>query len=119
MYVNQAFKKCSVPLYVELLHRQAFHWNSESEITENSLVQEVHNNIVLIFDHLERKHGKDVVSKALSYLTLARYGITAAELTDVLSCDDEVLASFLPPGNTIPLTDGSVGVYAVNDTKMV
>ncbi|XP_050990391.1 NACHT and WD repeat domain-containing protein 2 [Labeo rohita] len=104
MYVNQAFKKCSVPLYVELLHRQAFHWNSESEITENSLVQEVHNNIVLIFDHLERKHGKDVVSKALSYLTLARYGITAAELTDVLSCDDEVLASFLPPGNTIPLT---------------
>ncbi|KAL0167547.1 hypothetical protein M9458_035769, partial [Cirrhinus mrigala] len=97
MYVNQAFKKCSVPLYVELLHRQAIHWNSESEITENSLVQEVHNNIVLIFDHLEKKHGKAVVSKALSYLTLARYGITAAELTDILSCDDEVLASFLPP----------------------
>ncbi len=104
VYVNEAFKKCSVPLYVELLHRQAIHWKSEFEITENSLVQEVHNNIVLMFDHLEKKHGKAVVSKALSYLTLARYGMTPAELTDVLSCDDEVLASFLPPGDSVPLT---------------
>ncbi len=104
MYVNAAFKKCSVPLYVELLLRQAIHWKSEFEITENSLVQEVHNNIALMFDHLEEKHGKAVVSKALSYLTLARYGMTAAELTDVLSCDDEVLASFLPPGDSVPLT---------------
>ncbi|XP_073706136.1 NACHT and WD repeat domain-containing protein 2 [Garra rufa] len=104
MYVNQAFKKCSVPLYVELLLRQAIHWNSEFEITENSLVQELHNNIILMFDHLEKKHGNIVVSKALSYLTLARFGLTTAELTDVLSCDDEVLACFLPPGDTIPLT---------------
>ncbi|XP_016139866.1 NACHT and WD repeat domain-containing protein 2 [Sinocyclocheilus grahami] len=104
MYVNQAFKKCSVSLYVELLHRQTIHWKSEFEITENSLVQEVNNNIVLMFDHLEKKHGKTVVSKALSYLTLARYGMTAAELTDVLSCDDEVLTSFLPPGDSVPLT---------------
>ncbi|XP_043119988.1 NACHT and WD repeat domain-containing protein 2 isoform X2 [Puntigrus tetrazona] len=104
MYVNQAFKKCSVPLYAELLHRQAVHWKSEFEITEDSLVQEVHNNIVLMFDHLEKKHGKAVVSKALSYLTLARYGMTAAELTDVLSCDDEVLTFFLPPGVSVPLT---------------
>ncbi|XP_067275657.1 NACHT and WD repeat domain-containing protein 2 [Pseudorasbora parva] len=103
MYVNQAFKKCSVLLYVELLHRQAIHWNSEFEITENTLVQEVHDNIALIFDHLERKHGKALVSKALSYLTLARNGINTVELTDVLSCDDEVLACFLPPGDNIPL----------------
>ncbi|CAM4579612.1 unnamed protein product [Leuciscus chuanchicus] len=103
MYVNQAFKKCSVLLYMELIHRQAIHWNSEFEITENTLVQEVHNNIVLMFDHLERKHGKALVSKALSYLTMARYGITAVELTDVLSCDDEVLACFLPPGDDVPL----------------
>lgn len=104
MYVNQAFKKCSVLLYMELLCRQALHWNSEFEITENTLVQEVHNNIVLMFDNLEKKHGKALVSKALSYLTLARNGITAVELTDVLSCDDEVLACFLPPGDDVPLT---------------
>jgi len=103
MYVNQAFKNCSVLLYMELLHRQAVHWNSGFEITEDTLVQEVHNNIVLMFDNLERKHGKTLVSKVLSYLTMARYGITAVELTDVLSCDDEVLASFLPSGDDVPL----------------
>ncbi|XP_051580261.1 NACHT and WD repeat domain-containing protein 2 [Myxocyprinus asiaticus] len=104
VHVNQAFKKCSIPLNVELLHKQSSLWSSEFEITENMLVQGIHNKIVLMFDHLERKHGKALVSRALSYLTLARYGMTAAELTDVLSCDDEVLASFLPQNDCIPLS---------------
>nr|XP_017207472.1 NACHT and WD repeat domain-containing protein 2-like [Danio rerio] len=104
VYVNEALKKCTVPLYVELLYRQAVCWHSEFEITEETLDLEVHNSIVLIFDHMERKHGKSLVSKALSYLTLARYGMTTAELTDVLSCDDEVVESFLPQGEGVPAT---------------
>ncbi|TRZ02150.1 hypothetical protein DNTS_014241 [Danionella cerebrum] len=103
MYVNVAFKKSSVPLYVELLHKQVVHWTSEFEVTSETLDQDVYNNISLLFNHLEKKHGKVVVSKALSYLTLTRYGMTPAELTDVLSCDDDILVSFLPKGDALPL----------------
>ncbi|XP_057203289.1 NACHT and WD repeat domain-containing protein 2 isoform X2 [Triplophysa rosa] len=103
MYVNQALKECPLPLYVHLLHKQASLWRSDLEVTKNSLVQGVRNNIELMFDHLEWKHGNTIVSKVLSYLTLARYGLSPAELTDVLSCDDEVLASFLPSDDCIPL----------------
>lgn len=104
MYVNQALKECPLPLYLHLLHKQASLWRSDLEVTENSLVHGVHNNIELMFDHLEWKHGNIIVSKTLSYLTLARYGLSPAELTDVLSSDDEVLASLLLSDDCLPLT---------------
>ncbi|XP_073709950.1 NACHT and WD repeat domain-containing protein 2 [Misgurnus anguillicaudatus] len=104
MYVNQALKKCPFLLYVQLLQKQASLWSSDFEVMENSLVQGVHNSIHLMFDHLEQKHSKIIVSKALSYFTLARYGMSTAELTDVLSSDDEVLASLLTAYDSVPLT---------------
>lgn len=104
MYVNQALKECPLPLYVQLLHKQTSLWRSDFEATEKSLVQGVHNNINLMLDHLEWKHGNTIVSRAISYLTLARYGMSPAELADVLSCDDDVIASFLPPDGWVPLT---------------
>ncbi|XP_022521703.2 NACHT and WD repeat domain-containing protein 2 [Astyanax mexicanus] len=102
MYVNQAFKECSLPLYVELLFRQVRCWGSELEITPDTLVPGVHANIELFLDHLEEKHGKVLISRALQYLSLSRHGLTEAELTDILSCDDEVLSDFLPLDNDVP-----------------
>ncbi|KAI4902427.1 hypothetical protein NFI96_022042 [Prochilodus magdalenae] len=102
MYVNQVLKKCSLPLYVELLHRQVCRWSSELEITPETLVPGVHTNIGRFLDQLEEKHGKVLVSRTLQYLTLSRHGLTEAELTDVLSCDDEVLSAFLPVDYTVP-----------------
>ncbi|KAL6478581.1 hypothetical protein MHYP_G00120140 [Metynnis hypsauchen] len=102
MYVNQVFKKCSLPLYVELLHRQVCCWGSELEITSETLVPGVHTNIGLFLDHLEEKHGIVLVSRAVQYLTLSRHGLTEAELTDILSCDDEVLSTFIPVDYTVP-----------------
>lgn len=96
MYVNQAFKKCSLPLYVELLYRQVCYWHSDFEITPDTLVPGVHTNIGRFLDHLEEKHGKIIVARSLEYLTLSRFGLTEAELTDILSCDDEVVLPFLP-----------------------
>ncbi|XP_030621093.1 NACHT and WD repeat domain-containing protein 2 [Chanos chanos] len=102
MYVNQTFQKCSLPLCVDLLHLQVCVWTSESEVTENTLAQGVHANICGLLDHLEEIHGKALVTRTMGYLTLSRYGMTAAELTDVLSCDDEVLARFLSSESPAP-----------------
>lgn len=102
MYVNQAFKKCDLPLYVELLYRQVCYWRSDLEITPDTLVPGVHTNIGLFLDKLEEKHGKVIVARSLEYLTLSRFGLTEAELTDILSCDDEVLLPFLPADDYAP-----------------
>lgn len=95
MYVNQAFKKCCLPLYVELLYRQVCAWGSDLEITPDTLIPGIHTNIGQFLDHLEDKHGKVIVARSLEYITLSRFGLTEAELTDILSCDDEVLLPFL------------------------
>lgn len=102
MYVNQAFKKCSLPLYVELLYRQVCYWGSDLEIAPDTLVPGIHTNIGRFLDYLEEKHGKVVVARSLGYLTLSRFGLTEAELTDILSCDDEVLLPFLPAEDYAP-----------------
>ncbi|XP_036393494.1 NACHT and WD repeat domain-containing protein 2 [Megalops cyprinoides] len=102
MYVNQALRECSLPLYVQLLHRQLCTWRSESDVTENSLTKGIHNNIRQFMAQLEQKHGKKLVSKAMCYLTLAKSGITEAELTDILSCDDDVLSQYLPLRKAVP-----------------
>ncbi|XP_076846938.1 NACHT and WD repeat domain-containing protein 2 isoform X1 [Brachyhypopomus gauderio] len=102
MYVNQAIKQCSLPLYIELLYRQICNWSSELEVTAETLVPGIHTNIGRFLDHLEEKHGKVLVGRSLEYLTLSRCGLTEAELTDILSCDDEVLATFLPVKNSAP-----------------
>uniref|UniRef100_A0A4W4HF53 NACHT domain-containing protein n=1 Tax=Electrophorus electricus TaxID=8005 RepID=A0A4W4HF53_ELEEL len=102
MYVNQAIKKCSLPLYVELLYREVCNWSSELEITPETLVPGVHTNIGRFLDYLEEKHGKVLVVRTLEFLTLSRCGLTEAELTDILSCDDEVLATFFPVKDSVP-----------------
>ncbi|KAI5098362.1 NACHT and WD repeat domain-containing protein 2-like [Silurus meridionalis] len=102
MYVNQVFKKCAIPLFVELLYRQVSCWGSDSEITPDTLVPGVHVNIGRFLDYLEEKHGKVIVARSLEYLTLSRFGLTETELTDILSCDDEVVLSFLPAEDNAP-----------------
>ncbi|XP_048120854.1 NACHT and WD repeat domain-containing protein 2-like isoform X1 [Alosa alosa] len=96
MYVNEALKQCSRPLYAELIYRNVSLWRSETEITEESLSQGIHNNINQFLQHLEEKHGQALVSRSLSFLTLSRFGLTEAELTDILSCEDDLVSVFLP-----------------------
>lgn len=102
MYVNEALKHCALPLYAELLCRQVALWSSETEVTEKSLSQGIHDNINRFLHHLEEKHGQTLVCRLLSFLTLSRYGITRAELTDILSCEDDLVSMFLPSEDAPP-----------------
>lgn len=75
---------------------------TDSDVTESSLPNGVHSSISALLDHLEQKHGSAMVSRAVSYLTLSRTGLTEAELADLLSCDDKVLSLYLRPGENPP-----------------
>ncbi|KAK3561676.1 hypothetical protein QTP86_012485 [Hemibagrus guttatus] len=54
---------------------------------------------------LEKKHGEKLVRHALGYITLSRRGLSEAELRDILSVDNDVLAEVyqnrLPPSHTL------------------
>lgn len=75
---------------------------TDSDVNESCLPNGVHSSISTLLDHLEQKHGSAMVSRAVSYLTLARTGLTEAELADLLSCDDKVLSLYLQQGEKPP-----------------
>jgi hypothetical protein len=62
--------------------------------------------IVQEFKALEAKHGPELVRAALSFITLAKDGVSETELSEMLSLDDDVLASvyewWVPPVRTLP-----------------
>ncbi|KAJ0022159.1 hypothetical protein NQD34_009649 [Periophthalmus magnuspinnatus] len=92
--VNQALTSCCLPLYVRLLHKITSLWQSDSEVSESTLPDGVHAAVSTLLDHLEFKHGSLLVAHAVCYLTLSRTGLMEAELTDLLSSDDKVLAHY-------------------------
>uniref|UniRef100_UPI0037E7F93E NACHT and WD repeat domain-containing protein 2-like n=1 Tax=Semicossyphus pulcher TaxID=241346 RepID=UPI0037E7F93E len=96
--VNQALTSCCLTLYARLLHLHTSLWHSDSDVTESSLPDGVHSSISALLDHLEQKHGRSVVARAVSFITLSRTGLTEAELADLLSTDDELLSEYVQQG---------------------
>lgn len=87
-------------------------WSSFTEVDEHfKQATDVKLMIRLIFQKLEKVHGRTFISKALSLLTAAKEGISVVELEgiakrwkkqtniniidhkDIISCDEEVLTS--------------------------
>uniref|UniRef100_A0A4W5QW13 NACHT domain-containing protein n=1 Tax=Hucho hucho TaxID=62062 RepID=A0A4W5QW13_9TELE len=104
--MNMALISCPLTLYARLLHRHASLWTSgthqKHKVTDETLPVGVHSSITVFLVHLEEKHGLALVSRALSYLTLSRTGLTEAELSDLLSSDDEVLAGYVSANEPPP-----------------
>lgn len=105
-YVQEAFEKCSLPLYVKLVFEDVMTWKSYTQVTMETLsytVQDIINSLLL---RLEIKHGKIFVSRTLAYITASQSGISEAELEDVLSLDDILLTNVfqyhVPPFRRIP-----------------
>ncbi|XP_054457796.1 NACHT and WD repeat domain-containing protein 2 [Anoplopoma fimbria] len=93
--VNTALTSCGLPLYARLLHLHSSLWHSDSDVTESSLPTGVHSSISALLDHLEQKHGSSIVTRAVSYLTFSRTGLTEVELADLLSNDRKVLTEYV------------------------
>lgn len=64
---------------------------SYTETDQIRLETSVKEAITHLFEDLEAKYGKFLISRALGYITVGYNGLSELELEDVLSCDDAVL----------------------------
>ena len=92
--IQNAFQACTSPLFVRLVYEQAVNWTSydfdDLKPCTGSSVKEI---VVRLFDELETKFGKELISKVLGYITVSKSGLSESELEDILSLDDNVLNS--------------------------
>lgn len=89
--VLSSFTQCPQPLFLKLIFTEASRWESYTNVRGLDLGSDVPQAIRLLFQRLERKHGKTLTSRALGYITAARNGLTENELEDALSLDDDVI----------------------------
>ena len=89
--ILSSFTQCPQPLFLKLIFTEASRWASYTSIRGLDLGRDVAQAIRLLFQRLERKHGKTLTSRALGYITAGRNGLTENELEDALSLDDDVI----------------------------
>lgn len=89
--VLDGFKSCQLPLYLKLTFDEASRWKSYTPENETHIGANVEEIINALFDRLENKYGKILVSQAFGYITSSKSGLTELELDDLLSLDDTVL----------------------------
>lgn len=89
--VRAAIARCCNPLFVKLVIDMAVKWTSYLTVCVRDLPNDMPSAITMLFESVEATFGQVFVSHAMGYLTCARGGLTAVEMDDVLSCDDQVL----------------------------
>ena len=94
------------PLLVTILAQWVSQWRSDDDLgtvaqwvsqwrSDNDDLRtptSVRDVILGFFQRLEKAHGEKLVRAALSFITLAKQGVSETELQELLSLDDEVLA---------------------------
>ena len=104
--VMESFQKCPLPLYLKLSFDEALRWTSYTPYSDLCLEPSVREIIDDLFNRVERRHGKILVSHALAYITASKNGLTESELEDLLSLDDDVLNDvyqyWTPPVRRLP-----------------
>jgi WD40 repeat protein len=106
-----SFRRSPLPLYLKLVFEEARCWKSFTPIDQCVLGEGLGEIIDRFFSRLseESSHGPVLVSRALGYLTAARYGLAEDEILAVLSNDDEVWEDFRsrakhePPERRLPV----------------
>ncbi|NXC51250.1 NWD2 protein, partial [Penelope pileata] len=91
IYVNEAFSKCTLPMFVNLTFREVKNWRSHKDVDESSLCVTVHESIEQLFWSLENKCGSRLLSRALGYITMSKSGLSEMELEDILALDNSVM----------------------------
>ncbi|XP_072165436.1 NACHT domain- and WD repeat-containing protein 1-like [Diadema setosum] len=96
--VTRAGARHPLPIFAKLLCRETQFINPSGN-GKDPISSPVDAASILL-QHVEERNGPEVTSRILRYLSAARYGLTEAELMDLLSCDDELLALVYP--HTLP-----------------
>lgn len=90
--VLNSFRKCGQPLLLKLAFDEAKRWSSYTPPSELHIAISTKEAVYQLYKRMEDVHGKLLVSHALGYIAACRTGLSEAELKDILSIDNEVLA---------------------------
>nr|XP_029488034.1 NACHT domain- and WD repeat-containing protein 1 [Oncorhynchus nerka] len=100
-----SFQLSGNPLHLKLLLDMARRWASYTPVTDLALSSSAQEVMSQLLQALEERHGKQLVGAALGYIVSARGSLSEAELRDILSLDDNVLAEvyqyWLPPNHSL------------------
>ncbi|XP_031642138.1 NACHT domain- and WD repeat-containing protein 1 [Oncorhynchus kisutch] len=100
-----SFQLSGNPLHLKLLLDMARRWASYTPVTDLALSSSAQEVMSQLLQTLEERHGKQLVGAALGYIVSARGSLSEAELRDILSLDDNVLAEvyqyWLPPNHSL------------------
>nr|XP_060633820.1 NACHT and WD repeat domain-containing protein 2 isoform X1 [Anolis sagrei ordinatus] len=91
IYVNEAFSRCTLPMFVNLTFREVQNWRSHKDVDESSLCVTVHDSIEQMFWSVENNCGPRLASRAIGYITMAKSGLSEMELEDILALDNTVM----------------------------
>ncbi|XP_066996019.2 NACHT and WD repeat domain-containing protein 2 [Anabrus simplex] len=104
--VANAIGQCSLPIFVKLVFAEICRWRSYTKPQDTHLASTVMDSIMMLFERIEKQHGRILVFHALAYITAAKSGLSESELEDLISLDDKVLDDVyqyhLPPVRRIP-----------------
>lgn len=89
--LEEVFERKPSPMYVWLIYYQVRQWRSDQAVPSLALPSTVAEAVQALFDNLEAKHGKQLTSHCLAYMTVSKTGLSDCEMEDVLSIDDDVL----------------------------
>lgn len=89
--VSNAISKCSLPIFVKLVFAEICRWRSFTKPQDSHLASTVMDSIMMLFERIEKQHGRLLVFHALAYITAAKSGLSESELEDLISLDDRVL----------------------------
>ncbi|KAM9479394.1 NACHT domain- and WD repeat-containing protein 1 [Salvelinus alpinus] len=100
-----SFQLSGNPLHLKLLLDMARRWASYTPVTDLALSSSAQEVMSQLLRALEERHGKQLVGAALGYIVSARGSLSEAELRDILSLDNNVLAEvyqyWLPPNHSL------------------
>ncbi|XP_058049899.1 NACHT and WD repeat domain-containing protein 2 [Ahaetulla prasina] len=91
IYVNEAFSKCTLPMFVNLTFREVRSWRSHKDVDGSSLCVTVHDGIEQMFWSLQNVCGPRLLSRALGYITMSKAGLSEMELEDILALDNSIM----------------------------
>ncbi|XP_067856040.1 NACHT domain- and WD repeat-containing protein 1 [Heptranchias perlo] len=105
--ILESFRQCGQPLMLKLSFDEAKRWSSYIPASELYVAKGTREAVRFLYERLERKHGRVIVSHALGYIACSRNGLSETELKEILSLDDEVLGDIYqywsPPNKDIIL----------------
>ncbi|XP_053149163.1 NACHT domain- and WD repeat-containing protein 1 [Hemicordylus capensis] len=105
-WCQQSFSRGGQALPVALALREAQQWASYTPLPAPGLLPTAREAAHRLCRGLEQAHGAVLVGHALGYLACARHGLSEAELKDILSLDNEVLAELYRGGRHPPPNQG-------------